>query len=172
MSDMLPATSTSNEQQSDSLSQNALTLSNAASRSQQILSSGQALNTMGQLVGVRIMVVDDEPDNLELLRFLLAEEGATVTTFISPCAALEMLTQVTPNLLISDIGMPEMNGYEFIQRVRLLPLQQANPTPAIALTAFAQTLDKERAIQAGYQFHSAKPIDPQEFILLVAQWAK
>jgi PAS domain S-box-containing protein len=131
----------------------------------------------GSLANVRILLVDDEPDNLELLRFLLNEEGAIVSGFTSPSAALQSLTQSPPDLLISDIGMPEMDGYELIQQVRLfeasqresLPPQQGGQVRAIALTAFAQRADQKRATDAGYQAYIAKPVDPAQVITTITQ---
>lgn len=123
-----------------------------------------------QLANVCILLVDDEPDNLELMQFILNEEGATVLAFTSPLEALKAIAQSPPNLVLSDIGMPEMNGYEFIQRVRALPIDQGGKVPAIALTAFAQETDQQRAIAAGYQAYIAKPIDPHQVVLTIAQW--
>lgn len=132
--------------------------------------SSEAANRSSSLANVRIFVVDDEPDNLELLRFLLSDEGAIVDTFTSPFAALQSLTQAPPDLLISDIGMPEIDGYELIRRVRSLAIQSpagASPLKAIALTAFAQRADQRRAIEAGYQVCLAKPVDPAEVIATI-----
>jgi len=126
-------------------------------------------NSSGQLARVKIVVVDDEPDNLELLRFLLDEEGATVSAFTSPLTALQALAQSPPDLLLSDIGMPEMDGYELIEQVQALFSQQGIQFPAIALTAFAQLSDQQRAIQAGYQAYIAKPIDPTDLIATIVQ---
>lgn len=123
----------------------------------------------GGLAKVRVMLVDDEPDNLELLRFLLNEEGAIVSSFTSPSAALQSLTQSPPDLLISDIGMSEMDGYELMKQVRSLPPQQGGQVSAIALTAFAQRADQKRAIDAGYQAYIAKPVDPTQVIATITQ---
>ncbi len=124
---------------------------------------------LGTLANVRMLLVDDEPDNLELLRFLLNEEGAIVSSFTSPAAALQSLTQSPPDVLVSDIGMPEMDGYELIQQVRSLPPQQGGQVLAIALTAFAQRVDQKRAIEAGYQAYIAKPVDPAQVITTISQ---
>jgi PAS domain S-box-containing protein len=115
----------------------------------------------------RILIVDDDLDNLDLIRFLLQRDGAAVMTFTTASQALESLPQVQPDLIISDIGMPEMNGYEFMQRARALP--QAHNIPAIALTAFAQPTDKVAATQAGFQFYFAKPVDPNQLLATVTQ---
>lgn len=129
----------------------------------------EATNASGSLANVRILLVDDEPDNLELLRFLLDGEGAIVSDFTSPAAALQSLTQAPPDLLISDIGMPEMDGYKLIQQVRSRPPQQGGQVRAIALTAFAQRADQKRAIDAGYQAYIAKPVDPAQVITTITQ---
>lgn len=128
------------------------------------------MNSAGSLGGIIIALVDDEPDNLELLRFLLSEEGAKVTAFNSPRKALESIAKSPPDLLVSDIGMPEMNGYEFLQKVRALPSQQIRNFPAIALSAFAQKIDQEKAIKAGYQAYITKPVDPLKVIATVVQF--
>lgn len=122
------------------------------------------VSSSGCLSGVRILLVDDESDNLELLRFVLSMEGASVTACTSPVEALQFYAQSLPDLLISDIGMPEINGYELIRQIRSLPQQSAKQVPAIALTAFAQEEDQNRVLQAGYQGHLAKPIDPAQII--------
>jgi PAS domain S-box-containing protein len=123
----------------------------------------------GELAGYRILIVDDDPDNLDLLQFLLLQAGAKVSAYESPIAALQALTQDPPDLFISDIGMPGLNGYELIQQVRSLPVQQRHPTPAIALTAFAQRADQEQAIAAGFQAYIAKPVDPLKVIATILQ---
>ncbi|MBD2027908.1 PAS domain-containing protein [Leptolyngbya sp. FACHB-711] len=140
--------------------------------------------SFGALAGVRIVLVDDEPDNLELLRFLLTHEGAIVTAFTSPSEALRHIAQSPPDLLISDIGMPELDGYEFIQQVRLLPSPQLQAISAeatlpkteaallpkaIALTAFAQPSDEQRILAAGFQAYLPKPIDRLQLIAAVKQ---
>lgn len=125
------------------------------------------VNVSGSLSDVWIMLVDDEPDNLELLQFILSEEGAIVSPFTSPAAAFQSLIQSPPDLLVSDIGMPEMDGCELIQRVRTLPPHLGGQVPAIALTAFAQRTDQERVIAAGYQTYLVKPIDPTQVIAAI-----
>jgi CheY-like chemotaxis protein len=111
----------------------------------------------------RIIVVDDEADSLELLKVILEQEGAIISTFCSPKAALQALTQSCFDLLISDIGMPDIDGYDLIAAIRTAsPLNQA--IPAIALTAFVGESNKRQAIAAGYQAHIAKPINPQELL--------
>lgn len=115
------------------------------------------------LENLQVVVVDDEPDSLELLTVLLEEEGAVVSAFSSPIEALQALTQSRFDLLISDIGMPDINGYALISEVRATsPLNRE--IPAIALTAYAGERNQRRAIAAGYQAHIAKPINPQKLL--------
>ncbi|MBN8561436.1 MAG: PAS domain-containing protein [Leptolyngbya sp. UWPOB_LEPTO1] len=114
------------------------------------------------LKGLHILVVDDDQDNLELLRFLLEEYGAIVTAQLSAIDALDFLCQKQPDLIISDIGMPQVDGFEFIRRVRSLP--QAREIPALALTAYAQIEDEAQAISSGFQGFITKPIDPLELL--------
>ncbi|CAN5893582.1 hypothetical protein BH11MYX2_BH11MYX2_09920 [soil metagenome] len=119
------------------------------------------------LAGLKILVVDDEPDARELLKRLLTDAGATVTSASSVEEALTMIRAGHPDVLVSDIGMPERDGYQLIKVVRKLPLDQGGRTPAIALTAFARSEDRTRAMLAGYQVHVAKPIEPHELIVTI-----
>ncbi|MBD1909385.1 MULTISPECIES: PAS domain S-box protein [unclassified Leptolyngbya] len=118
---------------------------------------------------LRVLVVDDEIDSLELVKVLLEDEGAIVQAVSSATAALRSLTQDQFDLLISDIGMPEMNGYAFIGQVRTLPLQSNGKIPAIALTAYAGETNQKQALAAGFQAHLAKPIDPQHLLTAIAE---
>jgi len=119
------------------------------------------------LAGVRILVVDDESDARELIEQLLSECHADVRTAGSAAEAMALLEEMRPDLLLSDIGMPECDGYQFIQRVRALPAARGGKTPAIALTAFARSEDRTRAMVAGYQVHLAKPVEPHELLATV-----
>lgn len=123
------------------------------------------------LAGVKVLVVDDEPDARALVRRLLAECHADVSVAASAAEAVEQLKMVRPDIIVSDIGMPETDGYQFIRQVRALPAGQGGRTPAIALTAFARSEDRTRAMIAGYQVHVAKPIESQELIVTVASLA-
>ena len=104
-----------------------------------------------------ILVVDDEVDSLEMLTLVLQCEGAEVISFTSPKAALEILNQTTPELIISDIGMPEIDGYTLIEEIR--QRNQAQNIPAIALSAHAKDTDIQQSFAAGFQKHMTKPID-------------
>jgi PAS domain S-box-containing protein len=121
------------------------------------------------LTGIRVLVTDDEPDNLDLLDFILTQEGAIVTAVTTAREALAIVSQNPPDILISDIGMPEMDGYELLQQIRALHSQQNQRIPAIALTAFARSEDEERAIEAGFQAYLSKPLNPIELIAAIAK---
>jgi signal transduction histidine kinase/ActR/RegA family two-component response regulator len=121
------------------------------------------------LSGVRILVVDDDPDSREVIRFALAQEHALVRAAASGAEALNGFSQAPPDLLVSDIGMPDMDGYMLIQNIRNLPPEQGGHTPAIALTAYAGEGDQQRAIAAGFQRHVAKPIDPDAVVAIVVE---
>jgi len=118
------------------------------------------------LSGLKVLVVDDDADARRLLKRLLAECHAEVTTAASGREALQLLNAVQPDILVSDIGMPEMDGYEFITRVRA---SAGRNLPAAAVTAFARSEDKRRALAAGYQTHIAKPIEPAQLLATVAK---
>jgi signal transduction histidine kinase/ActR/RegA family two-component response regulator len=120
------------------------------------------------LSGVRALVVDDEADACELLGVLLRERGAEVSVATTADEALAALERARPHLLISDIGMPGVDGYEFLRRVRRLPPESGGRTPAVALTAYARSEDRLRALKAGYQMHLPKPVEPDELIAVVA----
>jgi CheY-like chemotaxis protein len=118
------------------------------------------------LRGVRVLVVDDEHDMRELLERVLAEHGAAVTAAASAEEALSLLSQRAIDVLVSDISMPGMDGYGFVQKVRS---GGARDVPAVALTGFARAQDRERALSAGYLAHLTKPIDPAELVTAVAR---
>jgi signal transduction histidine kinase/ActR/RegA family two-component response regulator len=117
---------------------------------------------------LRILVVDDDRDARELLSRLLEDAGATVELAGSAEEALAKLAVSTSDVVISDIGMPVVDGYELIRRIRALPEEEGASTPAIALTAFARTEDRTRALRAGYQLHIAKPVQLAELVSAVA----
>jgi len=120
------------------------------------------------LSGMRILVVDDEPDMLELISFLLEDAGAEVLTVAVPQEALTALTNFQPDVLLSDIGMPGMDGYMLLRQVRALPPERGGLIPAIALTAYAGEFNQQQALQAGFQRHLAKPIEPDKLIKTIA----
>ncbi|MEG5037763.1 MULTISPECIES: PAS domain S-box protein [unclassified Microcoleus] len=120
------------------------------------------------LSGMRILVVDDEPDMRELISFLLEDAGAEVLTVAVPQEAVTALTNFQPDVLLSDIGMPGMDGYMLLRQVRALPPERGGLIPAIALTAYAGEFNKQQALQAGFHRHLAKPIAPDELIKTIA----
>ncbi|BAY35292.1 putative sensor protein (plasmid) [Nostoc carneum NIES-2107] len=119
------------------------------------------------LEGINILVVDDEPDSREFLTFVLTQQQATVTTVASGAEALQILAKAVPDLLISDIGMPEMDGYMLMQTIRAS--QPDKFLPAIALTAYAGELNQQKAIAAGFQRHIVKPIDPNAVVAIAIE---
>ncbi|HWA74424.1 MAG TPA: PAS domain S-box protein [Polyangiaceae bacterium] len=120
-----------------------------------------------ELEGLRVLVCEDEPDARELLESILTGCKATVTLAASVVEALDRFSETIPDVLISDIGMPEASGYELIRRVRALPVEKGGRVPAIALTAYASMTDRTRALMEGFQNHVAKPTEPQELIAAV-----
>jgi len=102
---------------------------------------------------------------------LLETCGARVITASSARDALELVASRRPDMILSDIGMPGEDGYEFIRKVRALPADQGGRTPAAALTAFARAEDRTRALRAGYQTHVSKPVEPTELTAVVASLA-
>ena len=123
------------------------------------------------LEGLTVMVVDDEPDARNLIRRVLEECDATVITAGSAAEAIKILAKNQPDVLLSDIGMPHVDGYEFLKQVRSLDIPKAKSVPAIALTAFARSEDRTRALLAGYLVHVSKPVEPQELVATVASIA-
>ncbi|MEH2326691.1 MAG: PAS domain-containing protein [Nostoc sp.] len=124
-----------------------------------------------ELTGIRVLTVDDDPDARELLTVLLAEYGAQVLTVSSAAEVLTNLESFQPDVLISDIGMPEVDGYSLIQQIRTLTPEKGGKIPAIALTAYARVEDYQQAIISGYQRHVIKPLDPEELVQAVVALA-
>lgn len=124
------------------------------------------------LSDIKILIVDDEPDTRELVAFVLEQQGAQVTVATSAHQALLILPQTKPDILLSDIGMPDMDGYMLIQQVRQLTPEQGGQIPAIALTAYAGDMNQQQALAAGFQRHIAKPIEPEKLIYLICSLIK
>jgi signal transduction histidine kinase len=116
------------------------------------------------LTNIRVLVVDDEADSRDFLAFVLEQAGAEVTAAASASEALQALTQSKPDILLSDIGMPEMDGYMLMRQVRVLESEQENKIPAIALTAYAGEMNQQQALAAGFQRHIAKPVAPETLV--------
>jgi CheY-like chemotaxis protein len=132
----------------------------------------EPLTTLADLRGIRVLAVDDEEDALTLLRAVLETAGAEVTTVISPLIALDRISEARPHVLVLDLGMPEMDGFELIKRIRQSKDAAIRNVPAAALTAFARSEDRTKALRTGFEMHLAKPIDPGELVAAVATLAK
>ncbi|GAB1544245.1 hypothetical protein NUACC21_69210 [Scytonema sp. NUACC21] len=111
------------------------------------------------LNGIKVLVVDDDADSRDFIAFALEQSGALVTAVSSASEALEVMTRVMPDILVSDIGMPEMDGYEMLRQIRGWTKEQGGQIPAIALTAYAGECDRKQALAAGFQVHISKPIE-------------
>lgn len=120
------------------------------------------------LAGLRVLAVDDDPDTLDVVSELLTLRGAYVVMAPSAAAALEALRQFEPDVLVSDIGMPDRDGYDLIRDIRGLG-RSPDELPAVAVTAFTSAEDRRRALAAGFQVHLSKPVDPAELTAVVAR---
>ena len=120
---------------------------------------------------MRVLAVDDDEDALALVRVILESAGASVTTMSSGSLALESLDDESPDVLIADIGMPEMDGFELIEKVRGSTNATVRDVRAAALTAYARSEDRAKTLRSGFQLHLAKPIDPAELIAAVGALA-
>jgi len=128
------------------------------------------VETVPRLDGIHVLAVDDERDSLELLRSALEGVGATVTTAASASAALDVIRQQAPDVMVADIGMPGVDGLQLIRAIRQLD-EPARSIPAAALTAYARSQDRVTSLASGFQMHLVKPIDPLELIVAVSTLA-
>ncbi len=124
------------------------------------------------LMALRVLVVDDEPDARELLATVLGRCQADVIGVGSAAEAMDLLSRLTPDLIISDIEMPDEDGYRLIEQVRALDAERGRQIPAIALTAHARIEDRLRALSAGFDTHIAKPVEPTELVTVIASLAE
>jgi PAS domain S-box-containing protein len=124
------------------------------------------------LRGIKVLVVDDDEDAREMLEAALNSYGAEVITAAGALKALDTLASEKIDVLVSDINMPEVDGYELIRRVRAMKPEQGGRIPAVALTAYARAEDRMRALKSGYQTHMPKPVEPAELEVVVATLAK
>jgi PAS domain S-box-containing protein len=129
----------------------------------------QSLESEGDLTGIRVLVVDDEPDTREILAFILKEYKAEAMAVASVSEVLTILESFNPDILISDIGMPDVDGYTLLRRVRSLPAERGGQIPAIALTAYARVEDQQQALVAGFQRHISKPVDPGKLVATISE---
>jgi PAS domain S-box-containing protein len=120
------------------------------------------------LTGIKVLVVDDEIDARDLVQRVLSDCNAQVLTAGSANDALRLVENEKPNVLVSDIGMPDVDGYELLKRVRALEQSRGGRIPAIALTAFARSEDRTRALRAGFLVYVSKPVEPSELVATVA----
>jgi signal transduction histidine kinase len=120
------------------------------------------------LDGVRVLVLDDEPDARQIISTVIERTGAEVKTCESVPEALEVLQQWHPDVLMSDIAMPDEDGFSFINKVRSLPVEQGGETPAAAFTAYARDEDRKRVLDAGFQMHIPKPVSSSQLVAMLA----
>jgi CheY-like chemotaxis protein len=133
--------------------------------------SGAEFNCPPELTDLRVLLVDDEADSRDLLNLVLDSCGAEVTTASSAAEALETVKREKFDVIISDIGMPEEDGFSLVGKIRALTDEQGGNIPAIALTAYARAEDRVQALRSGFQMHVAKPVEPSELIAVVANLA-
>lgn len=142
-----------------------LTIPQSSISKEQMCANDKSSNLLN---GLRVLVVDDDKDACELLTFILEQHGAEVKAVAEVAEAFEVLVQAEPHILVSDLGMPEEDGYSLIRKVRTLPSDRGGRIPAIALTAYAKEEDRRRALLSGFQTHIPKPIEPEELLIVVA----
>ena len=137
------------------------------SSSPETTSNASQVSVDAKLKDLRILVVEDDFDTRELIAALLVQHGAEVIAADSSATALPAVERDKPDLIISDIGMRGENGYEFISKVRSLDPDAGGRIPAIALTAYAGSRDRRRALLAGFQMHLPKPVEPDDLLAMV-----
>ena len=120
---------------------------------------------------MRVLVVDDEKDARDVIVAILEQRGARTFEAASVEEALAVLDEERPDVLVSDIGLPEEDGYSLMRRIRALPRERGGGIPAAALTAYARTEDRMQALLAGFQIHVPKPVQPAELIAVVSSLA-
>ncbi len=125
-----------------------------------------------ELRGIRVLAVDDEADSRDIVAAVLASCGAVVTTASSAAEAIAVVEREPPDVILSDIGMPDQDGYALIARVRALPRERGGAIPAACLTGYVSVDDRRRALLAGFTMHVPKPIDPAELVAVVASLAR
>ncbi len=138
-----------------------------ASRAREVLAPSSRRARSDALDGLRVLVVEDDNDIRELLTTVLADAGAEVASAASAASGLAAVRCFHPQLLVSDIGMPDEDGYSFIRSVRALGAEGGGDIPSIALTAFTSPNDRNEALRAGFTLHLGKPIAPLDLIFAV-----
>ena len=124
-----------------------------------------------EVEGLRVLVVDDEPDTLELMRSLLESCNIVVTTATNAAEAFAAILHEVPDVMVSDIAMPSEDGLALIKRIRALGREQGGRLPAVALSAYARFEDRTRALRAGFNTHVAKPVEPSELLAVISSLA-
>jgi CheY-like chemotaxis protein len=124
------------------------------------------------LSGLRVLVVDDEDDARDLLHEVLSDAGCHVETASNAQDGFDAVLRFTPHVVVSDIGMPDEDGYSFVRRIRALGAQAGGRTPAIALTAYTQRSDELAALAAGFDTHLTKPARPETLLAAIARAAE
>ncbi len=140
-------------------------------RSPEPLPAAPGASGAPRLSGVHVLVVDDDPGAREVIARILQSLGARVTLAGSGPAALTLLFERKPHVLVADLGMPEMDGYALIEQIRALDPNLGGRVPAVAVTAYASAQDRLRALHAGYQNHIAKPVEPEELAAVITSLA-
>jgi signal transduction histidine kinase/ActR/RegA family two-component response regulator len=133
--------------------------------------SGEHTVSLHSLEGLRVLLVDDEPEARQIISTVITSTGAEVKACTSAREALAKLVEWKPDVILSDIAMPDEDGYTFINKVRSLPRDKGGETPAAALTAYARDVDRRQALDAGYQMHIAKPIGAGQLVTMIARLA-
>jgi CheY-like chemotaxis protein len=123
------------------------------------------------LKGISILIVEDDTDTRDLLRVLLESDGGLVVTTASVKEALSAYDRRRPDVVVADIGMPEYNGYTLIGRIRARDREHGSIVPAIALTAYATSMDRDTVLSAGFQLHMPKPFEPDKLITAIVDLA-
>ncbi|KRB84902.1 MHYT domain-containing protein [Noviherbaspirillum sp. Root189] len=127
--------------------------------------------TRTHLSGIKVLIVDDEADALDLMEWILRECGATICRAGNASEALSLMERERPDIVVSDIGMPDVDGFELLRRIRSLGEARGGTVPALALTAFTRAEDQQRALQAGFNLYMTKPVEPSTFAANIAKMA-
>jgi CheY-like chemotaxis protein len=126
---------------------------------------------LADLSGLKVLLVDDAPDTLEVIEQILHQCGAATLAASGAAMALALLDSERPDVIVSDIGMPDIDGFELMRRIRRRPIDAGGEIPAIALTALTRQDDYDRALQAGFDAYLAKPVDAGALVARIADMA-
>ncbi len=119
-------------------------------------------------LGIRVLIVEDDVETRDILAAILERAGFSYRVATRASEALTVLDDWQPDVIVSDIGMPDMDGYAFVRQLRARPAAQGGHIPALALSAFARAEDRELALRSGYQAHIAKPVEPADLVKAIA----